>query len=485
MAQHVLRVSSKKDIADFVNSHPVSKSGFKIILLALAGVFVDAYDFTSIGIGTAQLQEQFGLSSVELGSLTAIMGVGSLLGAIFGGYYTDKFGRNKMFLVDLFLMVFAAFGAALSPNFGWLVFFRLLMGIGVGLDIPVALSFIAEFSNLKKKGNNVTLWCPLWFTAASITGLIALPFYLLDQHEYIWRWSVGIGGVFALIVLFLRYFFMNESPMWAAHHLSIEESAKVIRKTYNIEVVVEKAAASAGEGAAQKAKPSYKAIFQGKYKLRTLLASIITFTQSMEYFAVGFYIPTISSILFGKGIIYAIVGTIVFNLFGALGGFLGASLNTRWGVRKLSILGYILAGIGLLLMGTTGNAFAGISAVLLAAFIFGHAFGPGSQGMTMATLSYPTELRGLGTGFGQAITRAGSVLGFFLFPVVLAEVGLYNTLLLLAIVPILGLLATLLIKWDPIGLDVENDNDLAVDSDESYPNNRFSELSSPSPEKKS
>lgn len=360
-----------------------------------------------------------------------------------------------MFLIDLFLMVFAAFGAALSPNYACLVFFRLLMGIGVGLDIPVALSFIAEYSNLKKKGANVTLWCPLWFTAASVTGLIALPFYFLNQHEYIWRWSVGLGGVFALIVLFLRYLYMNESPLWAAHHLTLEESAKVIRKTYNIEVNVHPASKSSTDQA--KEKMSYKAIFQGKYKLRTLLASIITFTQSMEYFAVGFYIPTISTIIFGKGVIYAITGTIVFNLFGALGGFLSSSLNTRWGVRKISILGYIVASIGLLLMGTVGNAYIGISAVLLAAFIFGHAFGPGSQGMTMATLSYPTELRGLGTGFGQGITRVGSVLGFFFFPVVLAAAGLYNTLLLLAIVPILGLAATLFIKWEPVGQDVENE----------------------------
>ncbi|ULL15874.1 MFS transporter [Paenibacillus sp. H1-7] len=452
----VLEVRSRRDIVDFINSNPVSKPGFKIILLALAGVFVDAYDFTSIGIGTAQLQQQFGLTAVELGSLTAIMAVGSLLGAVFGGYYTDKFGRNKMFLIDLFLMVFAAFGAALSPNFGTLVFFRLLMGIGVGLDIPVALSFIAEFSNMKKKGANVTLWCPLWFSAASVTGLIALPFYFLNQHEYIWRWSVGLGGVFALIVLFLRYFYMNESPLWAAHHLSLEEGAKVIRKTYNVEVRVSPAAKEESNTKSS-AKLSYMEIFKGKYKLRTILASVITFTQSMEYFAVGFYIPTISTILFGQGVIYAITGTIVFNLFGALGGFLGSSLNTRWGVRKLSIVGYVIAAIGLLLMGTAGNSYVGISAVLLAAFIFGHAFGPGSQGMTMATLSYPTELRGLGAGFGQGITRVGSILGFFLFPVVLAVAGLYNTLLLLAIVPVLGLLATLLIKWEPIGKDVENE----------------------------
>ncbi|TDF97086.1 MFS transporter [Paenibacillus piri] len=458
MATQQLMISSRKDIIDYVNSNPVSKSGSKIIFLALAGIFVDAYDFTSIGIGTAQLQEQFHLSPVQIGSLTAIMAVGSLLGAVFGGYYTDKFGRNKMFLIDLFLMVFAAIGAALSPNFATLVFFRFLMGVGVGLDVPVALSFIAEFSNLKKKGRYVTLWCPLWFTAASVTGLIALPFYLLDQHEHIWRWSVGFGGVLALIVLFLRYFYMDESPMWAAHHLPLEEGAQVLRKTYNINVKVQ----AVKEEKSTAKKLSYMMIFRGKYKLRTLLASIITFTQSMEYFAVGFYIPTISTIIFGKGVIYAIIGTIVFNLFGAIGGFSGSYLTVKYGIRKLVIIGYVVAGLGLLLMGMTGNQYIAISTILLAAFIFGHAFGPGSQGMTMATLSYPTELRGLGTGWGQGITRAGSILGFFLFPVVLAQVGLYTTLLLLAIVPIVGLIATLLIKWDPSGKNVEDDEQLST-----------------------
>ncbi|MDB5084629.1 MAG: transporter [Bacilli bacterium] len=457
MAAQDLVIRSKRDILDFVNSNPVSKSGFAIIFLALAGIFVDAYDFTSIGIGATQLTRQFHLSPLQLGSVTAIMAVGSLLGAVFGGYYTDKFGRNKMFLIDLFLMVFAAVGAALSPNFAILVLFRFLMGIGVGLDVPVALSFIAEFSNLKNKGMLVTLWCPLWFTAASVTALVALPFYLMNQSEYIWRWSVGLGGLWALILLFFRYFYMNESPMWAAHHLPLEESAKVLSKTYKIKVTVDKDSQTDIQSQTRTNKLSYKAIFQGKYMVRTVLASIITFTQSMEYFAVGFYIPMISAIIFGQGALYVIVGTIVFNLFGALGGFLGSSLTTKWGVRRLVVSGYIVASLGLLLMGVTGNRNVSITVILLAAFIFGHAFGPGSQGMTMATLSYPTELRGLGTGFGQGITRAGSVLGFFLFPVVQHQVGLYHTVLYLAIVPILGLISTLFIHWDPIGKNVEND----------------------------
>lgn len=146
-------IQSRQDIINFVNSNPVTSKSWKIILVALGGIFVDAYDFTSLGIGADQLKEQFNLSPAGLGSLTAIMALGALLGATVGGYYTDKFGRNKMFLIDLFFMVFSALGTALATDLVWLFIFRFLMGVGVGLDVPVALSFIAEFSNLKKKVN--------------------------------------------------------------------------------------------------------------------------------------------------------------------------------------------------------------------------------------------------------------------------------------------------------------------------------------------
>jgi hypothetical protein len=75
--------------------------------------------------------------------------------------------------------------------------------------------------------------------------------------------------------------------------------------------------------------------------------------------------------------------------------------------------------------------------------------------MTMATLSYPTQFRGVGSGWGQTMVRVGSILGFYVFPLVLAAVGLAKTLLFLTIVPVVGLIGLLLIRWEPIGQDVE------------------------------
>ena len=180
----------------------------------------------------------------------------------------------------------------------------------------------------------------------------------------------------------------------------------------------------------------------------------------MEYFAVGFYLPSITALLFGgtpqEGALYAILGAIVFNIFGIVGGTTQSFLTHRLGIWRLAFIGYCIAAASLLVVGLTSESIPTyFAALLIGTFIFGHSFGPGSQGMTMATLSYPTQFRGVGSGWGQTMVRVGSILGFYVFPLVLAAVGLANTLLFLTIVPVIGLIALLLIRWEPIGKDIE------------------------------
>src|SRR5829696_4120048 len=394
-----LTVRSKRDIIDFVNSHDNPNRGKTMVFIALGGIYIDAYDFTSLGIGVDSLQAQLALSALELGSVTAIMAFGALLGAFGGGYLTDRLGRFKTFILDLILLVVAAIGTALSWDLWSLLFFRFLLGVGVGMDFPVALSFIAEFTNSQTKGKYVNLWQAMWYIAAACTGLIALPFYFAGASENLWRWVVGF-------------------------------------------------------------RAALSSIFQKGLRVRTVLSSIIASTQSMEYFAVGFYLPSITALLFGgspqEGALYAILGAIVFNIFGIVGGTTQSFLTHRLGIWRLAFIGYCIAAASLLVVGLTNESIPTyLAALLIGTFIFGHSFGPGSQGLTMATLSYPTQFRGVGSGWGQTMVRVGSILGFYAFPLVLAAVGLAKTLLFLTIVPVIGLIALLLIRWEPIGQDVE------------------------------
>jgi MFS family permease len=448
--ENVFVVRTIRDVHRIIDERPASRNSSLVVLIALGGVFVDAYDFTSIGIGVPQLKAAFHLSPFEIGSVTATMAFGALLGAFWGGYLTDKVGRYKMFMLDLILLVVAALGAAFAVNLWMLLAFRLMLGIGVGLDFPVALSFIAEFVSQKRQGANVNLWQVMWYVAASATGLVVLPFYLSGAGDTLWRIAVGFGAVPALLILLLRFRFMSESAVWAAHQVGLDEAARILSKTYGIKVIAETLVT------VEKPKMNVMEIFSSRYRRNTLIASIICATQSMEYFAVGFNLPSISRTIFGSDFKFAILGAICFNLFGIAGGGLGVYVTSRFGSRRMAIFGYSLVIIALLGIYFGGSSLP-VAAVgtLIGLFIFGHAFGPGAQGMTMATLSFPARIRGSGAGWGQSMVRVGSICGFYFFPILMAALGFRLMMLVLVLVPMTGLIAALAIRWEPAG--AEND----------------------------
>src|SRR5579883_2826389 len=295
---------SRQDVVALVNRGVIGQTRFAIVLIAIGGTFIDAYDFTSLGIGAIQLRQQFHLSGGELGTITASMAIGALFGALFGGYYVDKVGRLRMFLLDLFFFVISAIGAALAPNYYVLILFRLLMGVGVGLDFPVALSFVAEYTASLGKAKYVNLWAPTWFAATLIGFLVILPFYLAGGGPNLWRWAVGFGAVPALVVLILRYLYMDESPMWAAHQ-SLEEAARVLRRTYRLDVVVAPDAERPQPLSRSYSLRNYLTIFSPRYRPRTILVGAMSALQSLEYYAAAFYLPVISTVLFGHSLLRA------------------------------------------------------------------------------------------------------------------------------------------------------------------------------------
>ena len=75
-------------------------------------------------------------------------------------------------------------------------------------------------------------------------------------------------------------------------------------------------------------------------------------------------------------------------------------------------------------------------------------------------MSYPTDIRGIGTGWAQGMIRLGTIIGFYFFPVLLAALGINRMMLFLALAPLLGLVALMAIPWEPVGANVEADDDI-------------------------
>ena len=114
-----------------------------------------------------------------------------------------------------------------------------------------------------------------------------------------------------------------------------------------------------------------------------------------------------------------------------------------------------------------------IQALFVAAFIFGHSFGVAANTQTMAALSFPTRIRATAVGFIHAIIRLGAIVGFYYFPLFMAKMGLRKTMMWLVLVPLTGLIVTLMIKetGEPVRKDIEAEDaalrqKAAADSDD-------------------
>ena len=443
-----------------------------VIILALGGIFMDAYDFSSLAFGITAIKEQFGLNGFMTGLVNAAIMVGAVIGALFGGYLVDRFGRYKLFMADMVFFVVAALGCAVAPNEWVLIAFRFVMGIGVGLDLPVAMAFLAEFSKLQGRGNRsqrVNAWSPAWYFATGVGYLIVLIIFVIlpyEQHAILWRIVVGFGAVPALIVLLVRRRYLAESPEWLANQGDLRAAVDVMRTHHNLDVELAPAAereATTAAAAQQKTGGSWSGfaeLFSPKYRVRTLVALCVSVFSTFGYNAVAYGTPLIITTLFHQTPLITIVSSLIINLgFGTIGGVLGMSIVNRFGTRRITLIGFSIQAVALALLAVVGipnGALVLVSVAMLSAFVFAQAGGPGANLMNYATLSYPTRLRGIGIGFNQSVLRAFSIVSLIMFPILAASMGT-GVFWIVACAPLAGAIAVGVIKWDPTAKDVEHE----------------------------
>lgn len=430
-------------------------------IVALGSIFVDGWDLSSFGLGTVQMTSEFDLanSGISLHSLpfiSAVVLIGAMIGGLFGGFLTDRVGRTKMLLITLFLLVGATALAAVAPNPELFCLWRFLMGVGVGLDVPVALAFVAEYSAISNKGRNVTMAQVMSTAAAAVAFFSIIPFHFIGVGESLWRWAIGLGAVPALVVLILRFIYTGESPMWAAKYQGLEKAAEILRKNYDLEVIVDDESKGVKQAKERFSPGSLLALFRAPYTVRTVLVSILVVCQAAQYYAISLYTPKIFDELFPDDIVLVLVLSGLANVIGVVGALFCVFGVQRLGLRLLGLIGFsITASCLAIISGAFTLLIAPISVVLIAVFYWAHNFGAGYVGTAMGTLSYPTAIRGIGGGYTQAITRVGGIVGAAAFPILLDAQGMQFTIGAIVLAPLIAIISLIVIRWDPVGKDVE------------------------------
>ena len=193
------------------------------------GEFVDAYDLIVISGALLVLKPHFGLSTGEVGWLSAAAFFGSAVGALFFGDLADRIGRRRVFVLNLVAFVGLALVSAVVTEVWMLFVVRVLIGVAIGADIAASISFLAELSPRGSRGGWTGAMPQItWSLGAMCAVLVDAGLYELVGTES-WRLMFAAGALPALAVLLLRRG-LPDSPRWLLSQGRVEDAVAVFEQ---------------------------------------------------------------------------------------------------------------------------------------------------------------------------------------------------------------------------------------------------------------
>ncbi|WP_013334487.1 MFS transporter [Gloeothece verrucosa] len=437
-------------------------------------IALDGFDFFIIGVALPFLKQDFSLNALEIAAVAVAAVAGSLVGSLTLGPLTDKIGRQTMLLVDVAIFVIATTGTVLAWNATSLMIFRFLVGVGIGADYPISVSYITENVPSRLRGRMVIgafTFQAIGAFLGAITGLIVIylfqtfyPDSSIPAIHYAWRWMLGVGLVLAIAVAFLRLSFLLESPLYHIARKEYQEASQAASILLAQPIII----TSETDPPSNEPVLPYGALFASKYRKRTLLAAVPWFFQDIATYGIGIFTPAIIGVLAFAGEdnfmareMASAQGAALVDLFLIAGFLIAVWLVDSVGRIKLQIVGFLGMAVGLMILawsnsGSSPNQ-SHITLIFLGFFIFNVMMnaGPNSTTFLLSGEIFPTSIRASGAGFAAAFAKAGAVLGTFALPILQQFLGTPTLLLLLALFCVLAALITYIYRIETTGKSLE------------------------------
>jgi MFS transporter, putative metabolite:H+ symporter len=190
-----------------------------------SATFFDAFDALSLAFVLPVLVRLWGITPVQIGWLISVGYLGQFVGALAFGAMAERYGRIRSAAGATALMSVMSFACALAGSFPTLLMLRLVQGIGVGGEMPVAAVYINELSKAKGRGRFFLLYEMIFPVGLMMTGQIGA--FVVPTLG--WQVMFLIGAIPGLVIaaLLLR---LRESPRWLIGKGRLEEAEAIIRE---------------------------------------------------------------------------------------------------------------------------------------------------------------------------------------------------------------------------------------------------------------
>ncbi len=399
------------------------------------GEGLDGYDLGVIGVVLPLIANELGLSPLTAGLIGASTLVGIFVGAPIAGYLTDRFGRRRLFTLDVLAFVILGPLQLVVATAWQLLVIRLLLGVAIGAEYAIGSVMMAELSPAKGRGRRLSYLQVCWYVGFLLAVVLG---YAMTSAGVPWRLILATSVLPAVITLALRHG-LPESPRWLLSHGRAAEARRIVDQHLGGAVYFDQE-----DLAGETARPSnFRELFSPALRTRTSFVCIFWACLVAPYFAIFTFAPLVFAALH---ISDQRAGTIAANGVAAAGALAGMLLVERIGRRRLLISSFWITAIALLVIGGWSGAPALVVVVCFAVFSL---FNAASGDLTSVYPSeiFPSELRTSGAGLAAAASRVGAALGTFLLPIGIARIGVGPSVIIGAGTCVVGALVSHL--WAP------------------------------------
>lgn len=401
---------------------PPSRWHRRLTLIVGIGAFFDLYEIFLGGVLAAVLADQWHLGHTAKSWVIAAGFLGMFVGANVLSVLADRFGRRRMFLVNLGGYAFFSLLCAAAPDLSWLLVLRFLSGLGLGAELVLVDTYLAEFLPRAVRGRYIAYAYTLGFVGVPVAALLGAR--LVAAHRLFgiegWRWLLVAGALGAAFLQLMRRR-LPESPRWLTVQGRGAEAERIVAGLE--ERVARETGGSLPSVPEAETVPERKVplaeMFRGDQRRRTVMWWIFQVLQTVGYYGFGSLAPVV---LTAKG--HTVTESLLYAALSFCGYPLGSALSIplidRIERRTLIIASALgIAGCGLAFGFATATwAIVTVGFLLtVCSNVFSNAF------HVYQTELFPTGLRSSAIGIAYSLSRLTSVVLPFVALSVLTTLG--------------------------------------------------------------
>ncbi len=321
----------------------------RLILLLGSSLLLDGLDTLIISVLLIPITTAFHINPAGAGVLIAAGFAGQAVGALIFGYFSERYGRKIPLVIALIVCGLLSIGAALAPCFQFLLFVRLLQGIGLGACPPLATALFNEYIPSRQRGFGGLLLQVFFSVGYILSPFLAILVFASIGPASGWRLLFIIGAL-PLLLAPLVYFFVPESARWLLLKGREEEAERIVSgleqdvRQLKRETPIQDT--SGPPVLASQQQTRFGELFASSYRRRTLLTWVQWFTSFFVLVGFSSWLPSLYVNPGGLSQQQALILTLCFGI-GTLSTLAIYSITAdRLGRKRWFIAGFTLATLG-------------------------------------------------------------------------------------------------------------------------------------------